>query len=125
MDRLYQDMLAFETFLGVRFDYVLHVGDFDIWADPSQIDKATRHHDDVGDFPAWPRENRGAPRPTLFIKGNQEDFVAARIRWSIHQLGRTRIEKLALPAFAYLSPLFGHRVRYAMICDATEFPAIR
>jgi hypothetical protein len=29
----------------------------------------------VSDFPAWLRENRGAPRPTLLIKGNHEDFV--------------------------------------------------
>jgi hypothetical protein len=31
MDRLYDDVLAFEEALGVRFDYVLHVGDFGIW----------------------------------------------------------------------------------------------
>ena len=75
MDRLYQDVFAFEASLGVRFDHVLHVGDFGIWPDPSRIDKATRHHDGAGDFPAWFRENRGAPRPTVFIKGNHEDFV--------------------------------------------------
>jgi len=28
MDRLYKDVFAFEVLLGVRFDYVLHVGDF-------------------------------------------------------------------------------------------------
>jgi len=28
MDRLYDDVLAFEEALGVRFDCVLHVGDF-------------------------------------------------------------------------------------------------
>jgi Icc-related predicted phosphoesterase len=75
MDRLYRDVFAFEASLGVRFDYVLHVGDFGIWPDPSRIDKATRHHDGVGDFPAWLRENRRGPRPTVFIKGNHEDFV--------------------------------------------------
>jgi hypothetical protein len=42
MDRLYQDVFAFEASLGVRFDYVLHVGDFGIWPDPSRID------------PGWP-----------------------------------------------------------------------
>jgi hypothetical protein len=42
---------------------------------PNRIDKATRHHDGVGDFPEWLREDRGAPRPTVFIKGNHEDFV--------------------------------------------------
>jgi hypothetical protein len=30
MDRLYEDVLAFEESLGVRFDYVLHVGDFTV-----------------------------------------------------------------------------------------------
>ena len=75
MDRLYQDVFEFETSLGVRFDYVLHVGDFGIWPDPNRIDKATRHHDGAGDFPAWIRESRGASRPTLFIKGNHEDFA--------------------------------------------------
>jgi hypothetical protein len=36
MDRLYHDVFAFEASLGIRFDYVLHVGDFGIWpaADP-------------------------------------------------------------------------------------------
>jgi hypothetical protein len=36
MDRLYQDVFAFKASLGVRFDYVLHVGDFGIWPDPSR-----------------------------------------------------------------------------------------
>jgi predicted phosphodiesterase len=75
MDRLYQDVLAFEASLGIRFSYVLHVGDFGVWPDPSRIDKATRRHDGAGDFPVWLSENRRAPRPTLFIKGNHEDFV--------------------------------------------------
>lgn len=42
MDRLYQDVFAFEASLGVCFDYVLRVGDFGIWPDPNRIDKATR-----------------------------------------------------------------------------------
>jgi predicted phosphodiesterase len=75
MDRLYQDVFKFEAALGVRFDHVLHVGDFGVWPDPSRIDKAARHHDGAGDFPAWLKENRGVPRPTAFIKGNHEDFT--------------------------------------------------
>jgi Calcineurin-like phosphoesterase len=75
MDRLYQDVSVFEASLGVCFDHVLHVGDFGIWPDPNRIDKATRHHDGAGDFPAWLKESRVAPRPTVFIKGNHEDFV--------------------------------------------------
>jgi predicted phosphodiesterase len=75
MDRLYHDVVAFESLLGVNFDYVLHVGDFGIWPDPSRIDKATRHHEGAGDFPTWLNDRRGTSRPTLFIKGNHEDFV--------------------------------------------------
>ncbi len=75
IDRLYQGVLAFEASLGIRFDYVLQVGNFGVWPDPSRVDKATRRHDGAGDFPTLLRDNRRAPRPTLFIKGNHEDFV--------------------------------------------------
>ena len=95
MDRLYDDVLAFEASLGARFDYVLHVGDFGIWPDPDRVDKATRKHDGAGDFPGWFAGNRAVPRPTVFIKGNHEDFV-----WLDEQLeaGRRQI----LPGLEYL-----------------------
>src|SRR5256885_13258944 len=75
LDRMYEDVRAFEATLGVRFEWVLHVGDFGIWPDPDRIDKATREHDGAGDFPTWFAQRRAAPRKTLFIKGNHEDFV--------------------------------------------------
>ncbi len=53
LNRLYEDVLAFEEDLGVRFDVVLHVGDFGVWPDANRTDKATRNHDGAGDFPAW------------------------------------------------------------------------
>jgi hypothetical protein len=31
LDRLYEDVLALEAALGVRFEWVLHVGDFGVW----------------------------------------------------------------------------------------------
>src|ERR1019366_9418558 len=74
IDRLYEDVLSFEASLGVRFEWVLHVGDFGVWPEPSRIDKATKKHDGAGDFPVWFAERRTAPRKTLFIKGNHEDF---------------------------------------------------
>jgi predicted phosphodiesterase len=74
-DRMYEDVLAFETALGVRFEWVLHVGDLGVWPTPSRIDKATRNHDGAGDFPEWWAERRAAPRRTVFVKGNHEDFV--------------------------------------------------
>lgn len=75
LDQLFEDVLAFEGSLGVRFEWVLHVGDFGVWPDPNRIDGATKRHDGAGDFPAWCAERREAPRKTLFIKGNHEDFV--------------------------------------------------
>jgi hypothetical protein len=75
LDAFYLSVLAFEEALGLRFDWVLHVGDFGIWPDPSRVDGATKRHDGAGDFPAWVSERRAAPRPTVFIKGNHEDFV--------------------------------------------------
>src|ERR1017187_8566072 len=74
IDRLYEDVLSFEASLGVRFEWVLHVGDFGIWPDSNRIDKATKKHDGAGDFSRWFAERRPVPRKTLFIKGNYEDF---------------------------------------------------
>lgn len=75
LDRMFADILTFEAALSMPFDWVLHVGDFGVWPDPSRIDGATRRHDGAGDFPCWFTERRAAPRPTVFIKGNHEDFV--------------------------------------------------
>jgi predicted phosphohydrolase len=74
IDRMFDEILAFESALGVRFDCVLHVGDFGIWPDPRRIDRATRRHDGAGDFSKWLAARRAAPRRTIFIKGNHEDF---------------------------------------------------
>jgi len=51
MDRMYEDVLAFEAALGVRFEWVLHVGEFGVWPDANRIAKATKKHDGAGDFP--------------------------------------------------------------------------
>jgi predicted phosphohydrolase len=72
---MYTGVVAFEAALGVRFDWLLHVGDFGVWREPARVDGATRRHDGAGDFPAWFAERRVAPRPTVFIKGNHEYFV--------------------------------------------------
>jgi predicted phosphodiesterase len=75
IERFYHDVLAFEAALGVRFDWVLHVGDFGIWPDPEKIDRGTRSHDGAGDFSNWLAAARPVPRRTVFIKGNHEDLV--------------------------------------------------
>src|ERR1700722_7556324 len=75
MERLYDDVLAFEAALGLRFDWVLHVGDFGIWPDPERIDRGTRNHNGAGDFSKWLAAGRPMPRRTVFIKGNHENFA--------------------------------------------------
>jgi predicted phosphodiesterase len=75
MERLYDDVLAFEAVLSARFDWVLQVGDFGIWPDPERIDRGTRNHDGAGDFSKWLAAGRPVPRRTVFIKGNHEDFA--------------------------------------------------
>lgn len=52
IDRLCEEVLAFEASLGLRFAWLLHVGDFGGWPDPGRVDGATRRHDGAGDFPA-------------------------------------------------------------------------
>jgi Icc-related predicted phosphoesterase len=73
IDRMYDEILAFEGVLGVHFDCVLHVGDLGVWPDPTRVDKATQKHDGAGDFAKWFAERRAVPRKTVFIKGNHED----------------------------------------------------
>ena len=75
INRIYEDILAFEAALGATFAWVLQVGDFGIWPDPDRIDRATRNHEGVGDFPEWLAAGRAVPRPTVFVKGNHEDFA--------------------------------------------------
>lgn len=104
IDRMYDEILAFEADLGVRFECVLHVGDFGIWPDPSRIDKATRKHDGAGDFSTWFEEHRTAPRRTVFIKGNHEDFD-----W----LDEQHVDEI-LPGLHYL--------RNGQTCDLGESP---
>jgi predicted phosphodiesterase len=75
LDRFYADVAAFEASLEDCFDWILHVGDFGVWPDRARVDGATRRHDGAGDFPAWWADRRPAPRRTVFVKGNHEDFV--------------------------------------------------
>ena len=100
LDRLYVDVLAFEQALGVAFDWVLHVGDFGAWPDPNRVDAATKRHDGAGDFPAWVAERRPTPRPTVFIKGNHEDFAwldaqpTSEVLPGLHYLRNGRVHEM-------------------------------
>lgn len=69
IDRMYEDVLAFEVAVGVRFECVLHVGDFGIWPDASRVDKATKNTMARVTFPRGlpngARRHARRPRPTL------------------------------------------------------------
>jgi predicted phosphodiesterase len=73
MDRVYDDLLAFEESLNVRFDYVLHVGDFGVRSDPDRIDKAARKHDGTGDLPVNYRLLPANSRASVVRSGNTPD----------------------------------------------------
>ncbi|HMI91379.1 MAG TPA: metallophosphoesterase [Polyangiales bacterium] len=103
--RLYDDVLEFERSLGLKFDAVLHVGDFGVWPDRERVDRATREHEGAGDFPAWHAIARPVPRRTIFIKGNHEDFEWLQDRTSTD----------ILPGLTYLANGDTLDVR----CDAT------
>ena len=49
LDQMYRDISDFEQSLGIRFDWVLHVGDFGVWPDADRVDRATRDHEGAGD----------------------------------------------------------------------------
>jgi predicted phosphohydrolase len=66
--------LEFEHQLNISFSWVLQVGDFGVWPDPSKMDSATRKHGGAGDFPFWLEHKCCPPIKTVFIKGNHEDF---------------------------------------------------
>jgi hypothetical protein len=68
MDRMYEDVLAFETALGVRFEWVLRVGDFGVWPDASRVDKATKKHDGAGE-PSTPSSPSGCPSAIRWTSG--------------------------------------------------------
>ena len=73
---LYYSALALEDErLGGRpLDLLVQVGDLGVWPDPARLDRATQKHGETGDFARWASEQRAAPRPTLFVAGNHEDF---------------------------------------------------
>lgn len=71
---MYEIVAALEQQLERQVDLVVQVGDFGVWPNPDKLDEATRRHGGAGDFPRWLAERRAAPRPTLFIPGNHEDF---------------------------------------------------
>ncbi len=75
---LYENVRNFESYLGVRFAGLLQVGDFGIWPDADKVDRATRNHGGAGDFPEMFARSEGVSLPTVFIKGNHEDFEFLR-----------------------------------------------
>lgn len=74
LDLLFACIEQMEEEVGRRVDLVVQVGDLGVWPDPRRIDGATLRHGGPGDFPEWHRYGKAAPRPTIFVPGNHEDF---------------------------------------------------
>jgi len=64
MDRLYHDVFAFEPHSALA-STTCCTSAISVSGGSEPDRQATRRHDGVGDFPAWLRESRGTPRPTL------------------------------------------------------------
>jgi|GEM_PF-1525615 len=77
LDTMYEQVFEMERKFGRQVELVVQVGDFGIWPEPENVDKATKKRG-IGDFPKWWREKKIAPRPTIFIAGNHEDFSFLR-----------------------------------------------
>jgi hypothetical protein len=74
LDLLYELVSRLESALSVTTDLVVQVGDLGVWPDPDNIDGPAMAHDGAGDLHRWIATGSGAPRPTIFIPGNHEDF---------------------------------------------------
>ena len=74
LDETYRMVAELEDQLGRVVDLVVQVGDFGFWPDPNAVDGPTLRHGGAGDFPRWLAEGHPAPRPTVAIAGNHEDF---------------------------------------------------
>jgi len=71
---MYEIVAELEEQVGRQVDLVLQVGDLGVWPFSDRLDRATRNHGGAGEFSRWWKERKAAPRPTIFIPGNHEDF---------------------------------------------------
>ena len=74
LELLYELLQRLESALSVTAALVVQVGDLGVWPDPRAIDGPTLRHGGAGDFHRWLATGREAPRPTVFVAGNHEDF---------------------------------------------------
>ena len=77
-DEMFNACLWYEEKHNTRIDYILQTGDFGIWTEESQFDRATLKFmkDDISELGAsvYIKGKKKAPIPVIFIPGNHEDF---------------------------------------------------
>lgn len=73
LTELYERVGLVEAVCG-PVDTVIQVGDLGVFPNEDRADAATVRHGGVGEFPIWLAEKRRVPWPTVFVKGNHEDF---------------------------------------------------
>jgi predicted phosphodiesterase len=81
LDQMYAHVQQWEREHDEPIELVLQVGDFGAFPDMNKLDRATKQHWEKGDgkvvidqFPRHLRREINALKPTIFIKGNHEDF---------------------------------------------------
>lgn len=81
LDEMYTHVRKWEQTNNAIIDLILQVGDFGAFPNPNRLDHATQKHHlrndgkvDIEQFPRYLSGEKIAPTPTIFIKGNHEDF---------------------------------------------------
>lgn len=75
--------------------YVLQVGSYGCFPDPSRLSRSMRSHGSATEFSRWYIEDRPVPHTTIFCSGKHEDH-----RWMGEMLSRGRTE--ILPGLIWL-----------------------
>ena len=89
IDPFYNKLFALESQHKVQTDWVLCVGSFGVWPDPTTVDRQTREHKGFGDFAHYYVNQKPVPRPTLFVAGPHEDH-----NWMQWRASNQRMELL-------------------------------
>jgi hypothetical protein len=95
MDRLYEDVLAYESAFGVRFEWVLHVGDFGVWPDRTASTRRPRSTTVLATSPPGSRsaaQPHNKPLPSLAIRhrvARPDQLLAPRRKDAQKALGTT------------------------------------
>ena len=73
ISEFYDKVLNTEKELGLKADWILQIGNFGIYPDPSLASYTAKKHGDMKEFASMYLNGQAVPRNTLFISGPHED----------------------------------------------------